>query len=236
MDAADPIRPGVALTYTLTITNNSGSNAINVVVTDTLPASVVYSAANPSAGNCTYSGQLTNLVSCSGTSLAGNSSLQIEIFVNVKTTATGQLNNRGVVASGNPDPNPGNNTAQAITTIDSIVPQVDWVSPVQNGSGYFAGNEFMRNLSINLVAQATDNIAIEGVRFYRWDKAKLRFVDLGYVSQAPYQWGLDARLLYGGWNEFDVEAYDTAGNISVHKYIFLFRPYVAYLPLTSRNP
>jgi hypothetical protein len=98
-------------------------------------------------------------------------------------------------------------------------PQVSWVSPVGDGQYYY----LVGDTAVHLEANATGNIAIARVRFYRWDKVNLQYMEIGSDYTYPYIWELDPKILYLGWNEIDVEAYDKAGNISNYKYIFLFR-------------
>jgi len=66
LDYPDPAAAGTILTYTILVTNTGPSDALNVVVTDTLPAYLTYRAA--SAG-CTHS---AGVVTCQlGTVVAG---------------------------------------------------------------------------------------------------------------------------------------------------------------------
>src|SRR5688572_5528668 len=59
---------GRNMTYTLTVANGGPETATDVVVTDTLPASVTYVSATPSQGSCT---QAAGIVTCNlGTILA----------------------------------------------------------------------------------------------------------------------------------------------------------------------
>ena len=102
--------------------------------------------------------------------------------------------------------------------INPVKPQVSWVSPVGDGQVYNVGST-----SVHLEVSATGNIDIARVRFYRWDTVNLQYVEIGSDYTYPYTWELDPKILYLGWNEIDVEAYDKAGNISNYKYIFLFR-------------
>ena len=179
----------------------------------------------PNPSTCVNPKPSTPLIYCDLTSMNANTSTQFDIIVNVNQITSGQLINQSFISSGNQDINPDNNFAQVTTTIDAEKPQVTWVSPVTDGSGYFVKNGF-----VHLRADATDNLGVDRVRFYRWDKVKQYFVEIGTVDKSPYQWDLDTSMLYFEWNEIDVEAYDKAGNVSDHQYIFLFRQYPLYLP------
>jgi hypothetical protein len=123
-------------------------------------------------------------------------------------------------------------TSTATKIIDPTKPDVSWVSPVEDGKGFYLPNN---TNFVLLIANATDNMAVDRVHFFRWDKLKLQFIDIGTVFNSPYQWNLDINTLYFGWNEIDVEAFDTAGNVSFRKYIFLYRTEFLYLPLISNG-
>ncbi|MCX6029964.1 MAG: hypothetical protein NT169_11800 [Chloroflexi bacterium] len=83
-----PAVPGQPLTYTVVITNNGPSAAQGVLVTDTLPLSVTYSAATASQGSYT-SGTGVWAV---GT-LAASASATLTLTVNVDPAATQTLTN-----------------------------------------------------------------------------------------------------------------------------------------------
>jgi uncharacterized repeat protein (TIGR01451 family) len=222
---SNAIRPGALLTYTLYITNNGPSVANNVVVTDTLPGEVISNTIKSTEASCFNPLNLGNPIVCSFASIAPGTILEIGINVTVTQTAAGQLINAAGVSSDTQDPNPNNNLDMAYTTVDPVKPQVTWVSPVGDGKYYFAFSEI-----IHLVANPTDNLGVAGVHFYRWDTVSLDWVDIGYAYNSPYDWYLDTRILNSGWNEIDIVAYDTAGNVSERGYIFIWRSY-PYLPL-----
>ncbi len=105
---------GDQLTYTLTVTNNGTSTAIDPVVTDTLPADVTYQSFT------TAPGWIANLnggvMTFGGTSLAPGASAVFTLTVKapgVNDTVTNTAN----VTSNTPDNNPSNNFSQATTTI-----------------------------------------------------------------------------------------------------------------------
>ncbi len=229
-DFPDPVRPGSLLTYTLTITNNGPFNAINVVLTNTLSDNVAFYTSNPGQPICNNLVSASNLVVCNLAQISAQTRIEINIVGIVTPGATGDLINQASIASNTQDPIFSNNTIQGYTTVDNIKPTTTWVSPVGDGEMYFVRNEMLR-----LMVNATDDIGIERVRFYRWDKNNLWYVEIGNVYSAPYQWDLDTRALYYQYNEIDVETYDLAGNSSDHKYIFLYRWNTIYLPFISKR-
>jgi len=118
-DSPDPVEVGQQLTYTLTVANpaSSATAASNVVVTDTLPATVTFvSAAASSGGTCSG----TTTVSCQWASLAAGGSATATIRVTPTTDA--DLTNAASVSSSTADPNTSNNSATATTVVNPAPP------------------------------------------------------------------------------------------------------------------
>lgn len=111
-DAPDPVVHKKPLVYTLTIANAGPSNATNVVLTDVLPASVMFTSASPSQGTCSESG---GTVTCSLGAIAAGGAATVSIKV-VPTTG-GVITNTASVTADEPDPDTANNTAVATTTV-----------------------------------------------------------------------------------------------------------------------
>lgn len=111
VDSADPILVGDTLTYTLSVSNSGPSDALAVVVTDTLPAGVAFVSATP--------GQTSGpnpLVWNLGTIPAGNSRT-ITVVTTVSPNTSGTIVNRAKAHSSTPDPNPGDNEASEPTLV-----------------------------------------------------------------------------------------------------------------------
>jgi uncharacterized repeat protein (TIGR01451 family) len=94
------------LTYTLTITNSASTTATGVVVTDTLAASMTFSAATSTQGSC---GRAGSVVTCTLGAIAPGASVSANIVVT--PTAVGVVSNQANVAGNEPDPNVSNNAA-----------------------------------------------------------------------------------------------------------------------------
>lgn len=103
IDSADPVLAGGSLTYTLFVSNPGPSDALAVVVTDTLPAEVAFVSAAPSQ----TSGP-NPLVWNLGTIPAGGSRT-ITVVTTVSQNAGGTIFNRAEVSSATPDPDPDDN-------------------------------------------------------------------------------------------------------------------------------
>ena len=123
-DSPDPVVAGETLMYVLTVHNDGPSATTDVTLTDFLPAAVSFSTSTPS---CTYaSGTLT----CSLGDLPVGATTMIAIHVTVDSRVTGAITNSAEVASAETDPDSGNNTPSATTT---VVPQAD-LSVTKSGS------------------------------------------------------------------------------------------------------
>ena len=87
---------------------------------------------------------------------------------------------------------------------------------------------------VHLEVEAYDNGTIDRVRFYRWDPTigpGGDHVGIGYDYSAPFQWDFDTCILPPRWNQVWAWAQDTSGNVSTHKFIWLYRSYLQYLPV-----
>lgn len=116
-DAPDPATLGEELTYTVTVTNNGpGDNddATGVTVTDNLPAGVSFISATATQGSCSRAG---STVSCNLGDLAKGASATISLVV--EPNGTGTISNSASVSANESDPNPGNNSASASTTVNN---------------------------------------------------------------------------------------------------------------------
>jgi uncharacterized repeat protein (TIGR01451 family) len=105
------VLPGESLTYTIVVTNSTGDTVRNVVVTDNLPAEVVFaSCASTAGGVCSGSGNNRTITI---PSLAQGAAATITIATTVAPgVGPGQVwtNTATVTSNGATDPNPANNT------------------------------------------------------------------------------------------------------------------------------
>lgn len=114
-DSPDPVHAGQQMTYTVTVSNDGPNTASSVTVTDTLPAGVTFLSSAPSCTNA--AGTLT----CALGQLLPGQSVPLVIQVGIPPGfPSGTITNTATVAAANQfDPNPGNNTATATTTVGS---------------------------------------------------------------------------------------------------------------------
>ena len=236
--ASGEVQTGQTMTYTLWVTNTGLSTAINVVVTDTLPAEMAFKSSS-----LTPASTSPKVIWNSGNLLAG-ASISFSLVVDV-TSPTQALVNQVSVASSVWDIFPASNQDQvSVQAFDTVPPTATWELPVTNGGSVAVGNE-----TVLLEVLAEDNVGVSYVRFYRWDAINLTFVDIGYDYSAAtcqfnpslmcFQWSLDTTVLNPEWNEIRARAYDASGNPSPspsqNSFIFIYRNvHQVYLPFVKK--
>lgn len=134
-DNPDPVTVSGNVDYVLRVRNLGPSRATNVVVTDTLPASVVYVSGTASQGSCA---QAAAVITCNLGSLASGASATITI--RVRADSVGSLSNSASVTGTESDPNAANNSSTITTTVapsaDLQVTMVDSADPVTAGTNF----------------------------------------------------------------------------------------------------
>jgi uncharacterized repeat protein (TIGR01451 family) len=104
---------GRNMNWTITVTNNGPDDATNVVVTDTLPASVDLVHMMPSQGTCLHHVQVCDLGD-----LANGATATIDVEVIPRQAGT--ITNTASVTTNTPDPIGSNNTSSVDTSICRI--------------------------------------------------------------------------------------------------------------------
>jgi uncharacterized repeat protein (TIGR01451 family) len=138
--APNPVIGGQTLTYEITVTNNGPSPATSVVVHDNLPAQVTNVSVSSPGNTCNVGvpGDPAQPLTCNMGTIANGAVETITITVTVKAnTPHGTiLFNQARVSSPTADPNNGNNSQSASTTVnasaDLIVEKTsdaDWYKP-----------------------------------------------------------------------------------------------------------
>ncbi|HEV7763978.1 MAG TPA: DUF11 domain-containing protein [Thermoanaerobaculia bacterium] len=112
---ADGAAQGSSVAYTITLTNNGPDAAANVVVTDTLPAELLFQSITVPAGfNCTTPAVgSTGTITCTAATFASGSTAVFTLVVQVSPTAVGPINNTATATSDTDDNNGGNNGGSA---------------------------------------------------------------------------------------------------------------------------
>ncbi len=225
-DHPDPVRKGDKLTYQLTISNASKIDAIGVVVTDSLPASVELAGINSPDGSC----ESVEIVLCYLDPIAADSFASITIAVT--PTVDGVITNTALVGSPGFELNPNNNLSIETTLIDSVPPTVTWTVPVSDTETYFTlGGTTL------LETRVEDNDGIDRVEFWWYDFSDYHLI--GTPTKPPYEVSFDTNFLQVGkayW--FEAIAYDQAGNSNIpdhRSYIYIIRTNSpTYLPLVNK--
>ena len=114
-DFPDPLKIGSTLTYTLVVVNNGPSPATTVMLTDTLPVSVIFGSISNSQGICSG----TSTITCNLDIL--NSGLGASATIIVTPTVLGTLTNIVHVSANEPDLNLANNIDTENTMVRTYV-------------------------------------------------------------------------------------------------------------------
>ncbi len=119
-DFPDPVDPGGTITYTIDVVNNGPFVANGVMLTDTLPAGVAFSAASPGCG------EMSGVVICTLGNLTHGVSTLITVVATAPLTA-GTVYNGVTVAGDQTDYKPVNNTDTEPTTVSVPAGSADLV-------------------------------------------------------------------------------------------------------------
>lgn len=104
---------GLALTYTIKVTNNGPSDATGVTMTDTLPKNAGYASSTRTQGSCAAA---KGKVTCSLGNLAAGATATVTITV--KPTSKGTSTDTATATAASPaDPDTSNNTASVSTSV-----------------------------------------------------------------------------------------------------------------------
>ena len=112
---ATDIFSGQQLVYTIDVTNNGPDDAVNVEVTDTLPAGATYDLDSDSCVEAPV-GTLT----CDLGNIASGGVVSFDITVDVELVASGVINNTASVTSDTDDPELADNTDDVDTNVTVI--------------------------------------------------------------------------------------------------------------------
>lgn len=138
------VTPGSNITYTQTVTNNGASSAVDVVVSEAIPANTTFQSISiPSGWTCsTPAVGATGNISCNISLLAnaGTGTFTVVVNANAGTIDQTQVTDTVTVDSGTNDPNLTNNSASVTTVVakpaaaDLTVTNVASPNPVATGS------------------------------------------------------------------------------------------------------
>jgi len=135
-DSADPLQPGDAFSYTLTVTNHGPADATGVHITDLVPAGLSVTGVNAvGPGACTATG---NDVDCTRASLVSGATWTIDVDVHTSAADPGTTyTNTASVAGDQADPLATNDSDSEDTTVTAVadlgVTKSDSVDPALPG-------------------------------------------------------------------------------------------------------
>jgi uncharacterized repeat protein (TIGR01451 family) len=106
---------GSTYSYTITVTNHGPDAAANVVMTDTLPSSLLFrSITEPAGFDCTTpAAGTTGTITCTAATMADDATAVFTLVVEVASGASGTIVNEAGVASDTTDSNGGNSSVSA---------------------------------------------------------------------------------------------------------------------------
>jgi uncharacterized repeat protein (TIGR01451 family) len=108
---------GESFTYTLDVTNAGPSAAESVVITDSLPAGVVFQTVQPPVANCVYNGGAHQVVCLPGNLVNGAST---QVTIKVTANISGYYENVAETASATTDLYPADNTDSVTTYVRPV--------------------------------------------------------------------------------------------------------------------
>jgi LPXTG-site transpeptidase (sortase) family protein len=127
-DSLDPVVAGNTLTYTVRVDNFGPSDAVTVVVTDTLPTGVTFVSSSGCAEDP------NGVPTCSLGNIAASASASYTITVDVDPSTSGTITNTATVSSDTADPNAANDLVTEITLVtaeaDLSISKSDNLDPV----------------------------------------------------------------------------------------------------------
>jgi uncharacterized repeat protein (TIGR01451 family) len=185
-DSTDPAFVGSPLTYTITVTNHGPSAANDVMMTDSLLATLTFVSAVTSQGSCSTAAPVT----CSLGTLSNGSSATVTIVVT--PTKPGGISNTASVTAFEPDPDTSNNSTTQVTTIlkpGQVAPPLpdltgNWASAAQQCKTTKSVATCSIHGSVNIINQGPGNAGASIVRFYLSTDVSLSADDL-LLGQAP---------------------------------------------------
>jgi uncharacterized repeat protein (TIGR01451 family) len=124
-DTPDPVTVGSNITYTITVQNGNGLTASNAGLTDPTPPGTTFVSMTAPAGWTVTTppvggtGNVTAVIASFPANTTAVFTLVLQVDPNAKP---GIVTNTAAITSTTPDPNSGNNFAQAETTVNAAPP------------------------------------------------------------------------------------------------------------------
>ncbi|MDA8745875.1 SpaA isopeptide-forming pilin-related protein [Rubripirellula amarantea] len=171
VDAANA-QSGGTLTYTVRVDNAGPAAAAGVVVTDTLPAGVTFTAVTDLNGQAlTGASAASGVVTVNAGTIADDGFFTFLIEATINTGASGTLVNTASVVTTTSEVNPNNNSATAQTVVDPVTSRIEGTVYLDaNGNGIQDNGETgIANVTLNLTG--TDSLGNNVTRTVNTDAA-----------------------------------------------------------------
>ena len=140
-DAPDPVLVNQVLSYSLVVDNLGPDDATDVVLVDTLPATVTFLSAISSQGSCSEAG---GTVTCNLGTIVNAANASVDIIVTAPPNA-GSITNDAVVSTSATDSDAANDSASETTTVQNLnVNQLCYLVADAGGSG--GGNDLLTSI------------------------------------------------------------------------------------------
>lgn len=130
VDSPDPVSLGGNLSYAIAVTNIGPASATSVVVTNILSPSATLVSVTSSQGTVTTN---AGVIVCNLGTMSGTSSAAITILA--QSISVGTITNQTTVSRGEPDAYLVNNSAVAITSVQTPVISINDISLYEGNSG-----------------------------------------------------------------------------------------------------
>jgi uncharacterized repeat protein (TIGR01451 family) len=152
-DAPDPALVGGNITYSIVVTNNGPTTSTGVLLTNTLPSSLIFVSVTASQGSCTNA---AGVIRCNLDTIPGG--VAAEVTVVVTASALGTVVSQATVSRNEPDPSPSNNSATASTLVSYPALSIQDLSVLEGNSGT---NEV--TFTVVLSAPSTNTVTVNFV-------------------------------------------------------------------------
>jgi uncharacterized repeat protein (TIGR01451 family) len=179
---------GSNVTFTITITNHGPQTALNVVVTDALPAGMGVVSVTPSVGSAT---NLSGTVVASLGHLNAGASATVTIVAALVTTGT--LTNIATVTTSSSDTNSANNSASAVIVVTAPAPKI-----VPAGAAMVAESISPANAVVDFGEEVTVSLALRNTGSASTGNLGARLLDGGGVTASSGLTNYYGALVAGG--------------------------------------
>ncbi|GBF31135.1 hypothetical protein MnTg04_01089 [bacterium MnTg04] len=144
-DSPDPVLVNQTLSYSLVVDNLGPDDATDVILVDTLPATVAFQSVITSQGSCVHSGEpLGGTVTCTLGTIISGANATVDIIVTAPPSA-GSITNNASVSTSSSDSNAANDNASEDTTVQNLnVNQVCYLVADAGGGG--GGNDLLTRI------------------------------------------------------------------------------------------